>query len=42
MVIFIIVVPKSTDDYTFSLGTFVYGYQVMMGMALTIAEAGVS
>lgn len=30
MVIFIIVVPKSTDDYTFSLGTFVYGYQVMM------------
>lgn len=42
IVLFLIVVPNKTDDYEFSLGTFVYGYQVMMGMVSIIAEAGVS
>ena len=42
IVIFLIVVPNKNDDYTFSMGTFVYGYQVMMGIASNIAEVGVS
>ena len=41
-VLVLVVVPNKIDDYAFCLGTFVYGYQVMMGIVSKIAEVGVS